>query len=192
MDHDGPIDRRQDLADAALEGGYLALEARRTLDEELYFQRPTQVYLWALPAMNMYAMKASLGEIVGTGYNVVSVYEKRLEPNTLITTPDSDVIYALGFADLGVSGPLVIEAPPRLQALLDDFWHRPLVGPTIEGRTYLGDVGIPGPDHGQGGKYLIVPEGYEVRSTRPSISASPAPPTASSSSSAASSPPWRT
>jgi hypothetical protein len=154
-------DRYRELAELPYEGGYPTPDARRTLDEELFFQRATQVYLWALPAINMYSMKVGLGEIAGTGYNVMAVGEKRLKPRTVITTPNSDVIYGLGFADLSETGPLVIDAPPRLQALVDDFWHRPLVGPTIDGVRYLGDVGIPGPDRGQGGKYLIVPEGYE-------------------------------
>jgi hypothetical protein len=112
--------------------------------------------------VNMYAMKKGLGEVAGCGYNVMSVYEKRLKPNTIITTPNSDVIYCLGFADLAETGPLVLEAPPKIQGLLDDFWHRPLTGPAIDGVQYLGDIGIPGPDKGSGGKYLIVPEGHRV------------------------------
>ncbi|WFR73203.1 DUF1214 domain-containing protein [Prescottella defluvii] len=91
----------------------------------------------------------------------MSVAEKRLKPKTLITTPNSDVIFGLTFADLRVSGPLVIDAPPMLQALLDDFWHRPLAGPVIDGVAYLGDIGLQGPDRGKGGRYLIVPEGYD-------------------------------
>lgn len=30
-----------------------------------------------------------------------------------------------------------------------------------DGTYFLGDIGFPGPDHGKGGKYLIVPEGYK-------------------------------
>ncbi|MFI6175644.1 DUF1254 domain-containing protein [Nonomuraea sp. NPDC051191] len=155
------VDRYRELADLRFVGGYPTQDTSRALSEELFFQRATQVYLWALPAMNMYAMRTALGDLSGYGYNVMSVFEKRLKPNTLITTPNSDVIYGLAFADLSQTGPLVIEAPPKLQALMDDFWHRPLTGPLIDGRQYLGDVGIPGPDHGEGGKYLIVPEGYD-------------------------------
>lgn len=150
------------LANLPLESGYPSEEVSRTLDEELYFQRATQAYLWALPAVNMYAMKEGLGKTFGEGYNVVSVFEKRLKPNTVITTPNSDVIYALGFADLSKTGPLVLDVPPMLQGLLDDFWHRPLEGPKKpDGTNFLGDIGFPGPDRGKGGKYLIVPEGYE-------------------------------
>jgi len=155
-------DHYETLANLPLEGGYPSEEVSRTLDEELYFQRATQTYLWALPAVNMYAMKEGLGKTFGDDYNVVSVFEKRLKPQTIITTPNSDVIYALGFADLSKTGPLVLDVPPMLQGLLDDFWHRPLVGPEKpDGTTFLGDIGFPGPDRGKGGKYLIVPEGYE-------------------------------
>ncbi len=154
-------DRYATLASAPFSAGYPTAEATRTLDEELYFQRAVQTYLWALPAVNMYAMKEGLEAVSGTGYNVMNVFEKRLKPNTIITTPNSDVIYGLGFADLAESGPLVLEAPPGLQGLLDDFWHRPLVGPKIGGRQFLADIGIPGPDRGEGGRYLIVPDGYQ-------------------------------
>ncbi|MGN7701579.1 DUF1254 domain-containing protein [Cellulosimicrobium sp. 22601] len=154
-------DRYDQIAGVSFEGGYPSPDARRALDDELFFQRATQVYLWSLPAVNMYAMKVGLGKVAGTGYNVMSVGEKRLKPRTVITTPNSDVIYGLAFANLAETGPLVIEAPPHLQALLDDFWHRPLTGPTLDGRTFLGDIGLPGPDRGEGGRYLVVPEGYE-------------------------------
>lgn len=154
-------DHYENLATASMEGGYPSAESARTLKEELYFQRATQAWLWALPAMNMLAMKKGHEKTSGVGYNVMAVYEKRLKPNTVITTPNSDVIYGLTFADLSVTGPLIIDAPPKLQALMDDFWHRPLVGPNVDGRQYLGDIGLPGPDHGQGGTYLVVPEGYD-------------------------------
>ncbi|MBX9922438.1 MAG: DUF1254 domain-containing protein [Mycolicibacterium frederiksbergense] len=156
------LDRFRALAGAAFEGGYPTDETAAILDDELYFQRAVQSYLWALPAVNMFAMSKGLGDVAGYGYNVMSVYEKRLKPNTVITTPNSDVIYCLGFADLSQTGPLVLEAPPGIQGLLDDFWHRPLTGPNIGGVQYLGDIGIPGPDKGRGAKYLIVPEGHDL------------------------------
>jgi hypothetical protein len=71
------------------------------------------------------------------------------------------VIYAMGYVDLGKDGPLVIDVPPKLQGILDDFWQRPVVGPTINGHTFAGDVGFAGPDKGDGGKYLLLPPGYK-------------------------------
>lgn len=148
------------IAASPFDDNYPTKESSTALDDELYFQRAVQVYLWSLPAVNMYAMKEGLGKTSGEGYNVISVYEKRLKPRTIITTPNSDVIYALGFADLSKTGPLVLDVPANLQGILDDFWQRPLTGPKINGVQYLGDIGFPGPDKGKGGKYLVIPENY--------------------------------
>jgi hypothetical protein len=50
--------------------------------------------------------------------------------------------------------------PPGLQGILLDFWQRPIPGPKIGKTAYAGDVGLPGPDAGKGGKFLILPPGY--------------------------------
>ena len=157
----GQSDRYQALANLPFHNDYPTPETSRTLDEELFFQRAVQTYLWSLPAVNMYAMKEGQEKTFGEGYNVLTIFEKRLKSNTLITTPNSDVIYGLGFLDLGKDGAMVIEAPPMLQALINDYWHRAIEGPEIDGVKYYADIGLPGPDQGKGGKYLILPPGYE-------------------------------
>ncbi|MFJ3089203.1 DUF1254 domain-containing protein [Streptomyces sp. NPDC086838] len=154
-------DRYEQLAALPFSGGNPTEGTARTLTEELFFQRAVQAYLWALPTVNACAMRDGLGEVFGRGYHVMSVFEKRLKPQTLITTPNCDVIYGMCFANLAETGPLVVEAPPGIQGLVDDFWHRPLTGPRIGDRQFLGDIGLPGPDRGKGGRYLIVPEGLE-------------------------------
>lgn len=153
-------DRYQTLAELPFENDYPTQETTRSLDEELYFQRGVQTYLWALPAVNMHAMKEGQANTFGEGYNVLAIFENRLKAHTLITTPNSDVIYGLGFLDLGKAGRMVIDVPPMLQALIDDFWHRPIEGPEIDGVKYAADIGLPGPDKGKGGMYLILPPGY--------------------------------
>ena len=158
---DGSTSEDGSEADLAFVNDYPTAETTLALDEELYYQRAVQAYLWALPAVNMRAMKEGQAKTFGEGYDVFVIFEKRLKANTIITTPNSDVIYGIGFLDLGKDGPMVIEAPPRLQALIDDFWHRPIEGPEIDGIRYLADIGLPGPDRGEGGKYLILPPGYE-------------------------------
>ncbi len=132
------------------------------LKRELLFERAVQAYLWALPALNMYGMKEGSEKVFGKGYNVLPIFKERLNAKTLITTPNSDVIYALGYLDLKENGPMVIEVPPGLQGILDDFWQRPIRSEgEIEGREWAGDVGLPGPDHGKGGRYLILPPDYK-------------------------------
>lgn len=162
------------LADSEFQNDYPTQATTRNLEDELYFQRAVMTYQWALPAINMYAMKEAAEKTYGQGYNVMSIWKKRLDANTQITTPNSDVIYGIGFLDLAKEGPMVVDAPPNLQAILDDFWQRPIEGPKIDGHQYLGDVGQPGPDKGKGGKYLVlpphysgkVPEGYYVYRSR--------------------------
>ncbi|MGO7334489.1 DUF1254 domain-containing protein [Rhizobium leguminosarum] len=150
------------LADAPYTKSYLAQDEVIKLADELLFQRAVQTYLWALPALNMYAMKEGSEAKFGKGYNVLPVFKKRLNAKTLITTPNSDVIYALGYLDLMEDGPMVIEVPPGLQGILDDFFQRPIPSEgKIDGRQWAGDVGLPGPDKGKGGKYLILPPDYE-------------------------------
>jgi hypothetical protein len=132
------------------------------LKQELLFERAVQAYLWALPALNMYGMKEGSEKVFGKGYNILPIFKQRLNAKTLITTPNSDVICALGYLDLKEDGPLVIEVPPGLQGVLDDFRQRPIRSESqIDDRDWAGDVGSSGPDHGNGGKYLILPPDYK-------------------------------
>ena len=133
-------------------------ETAQTLREELLFQRATQTYLWALPLINTLGMKVGSEKVFGAGYNVLPIWKKRLDAKTLVTTPNSDVIYAMSYVDLGKDGPIVFEAPPQLQGILLDFWQRPI---PVDGGKFFGDVGLPGPDAGKGGKFLLLPPGYK-------------------------------
>ena len=55
----------------------------------------------------------------------------------------------------------MVEAPEGVQGMFDDFFQRPLVGPTIGRDTWIGDVGLAGPDKGKGGTYVLLPPGYQ-------------------------------
>lgn len=150
--------RFDELANAPFKENRPTKETEQILQDELLFQRATQAYLWALPLINTLGMQVGSEKIFGRGYNVLPIFKNRLDANTLITTPNSDVIYALSYVDLGKDGPLVFEAPPGLQGILLDFWQRPI---PVDGGKFAGDVGLPGPDAGKGGKMLILPPGYK-------------------------------
>jgi hypothetical protein len=133
-----------------------------TLKQELLFERGVQAYLWALPAVSMYGMKEGSEKVFGKGYNILPIFKERMSAKTLIPTANSDVICALGYLDLKEDGPLVVEVPAGLEGILDDFWQRPVRSEgQIDGRDWAGDVGPLGPDHGKGGKYLILPPDYK-------------------------------
>ena len=140
--------RWDELSKLPFEGNFPTPEASGRLYDELQFQRAVQVYLWALPAMNMVAMRDGQAAVFGAGNNVLAIWKDRINAKTLITTANPDVIYGLAFLDLK-DGPVVFEAAPQMQGLLDDFWHRPLT-----------DIGAAGPDQGKGGKFLLLPPGY--------------------------------
>ena len=154
-------DRYEALANSPMVENRPTSETSRLLKNELLFQRATQIYLWALPLINTLGMKIGSEKTFGSGYNVLPVWKKRLDAKTLVTTPNSDVIYAMSYIDVGKDGPMVLEVPPGLQGILLDFWQRPILGPNIDGHSFFGDVGLPGPDGGKGGKFLILPPGYE-------------------------------
>jgi hypothetical protein len=152
------------LANVPFDQGYVRRDDAAALLDELFFQRAVQTYLWALPALNMYAMKEGASRAFGDGYHVMPVFKERINARTRITTPNSDLIYAFAFLDLTRDGPLVIEVPAGLQGVIDDFWQRPVpsVG-VIDGRRWRGEVGHAGPDRGKGGVYLILPPDYTGR-----------------------------
>ena len=131
-------DHWKSLAELKFPGGYPAAESAERLFDELDFQRAVQVYLWALPAMNIDAMRQGSEAAFGAGNHILPVWKDRLNTKTKVTTPNSDVVYAMSYLDLK-DGPVVVEVPPGLQGMFDDFWHRPIA-----------DVGFVGPDKGKG------------------------------------------
>ena len=146
------------LANLPFTEGRPTKETSQTLRDELLFQRATQTYLWAMPLINTLGMQVGSEKTFGAGYNVLPIWKQRLNAKTLVTTPNSDVLYAMSYVDLGKDGPLVMEAPPMLQGILLDYWQRPI---PVDGGKFLGDVGLAGPDRGKGGKFLLLPPGYK-------------------------------
>jgi hypothetical protein len=146
------------LANLPFAEGRPTKETAQTLRDELLFQRATQTYLWAMPLINTLGMQVGSEKTFGAGYNVLPIWKERLSAKTLVTTPNSDVLYAMSYVDLGRDGPLVMDAPPELQGILLDYWQRPI---PVDGGKFFGDVGFAGPDGGRGGKFLILPPGYK-------------------------------
>lgn len=139
----------KELTGLKFPGAYPSRESVKRLYDELDFQRAVQVYLWAMPAMNIDAMRRGSEAVFGKGNHILPVWKDRLNTKTKVTTPNSDVVYAMSYLDLK-NGPVVVEVPPKLQGMFDDFWHRPIA-----------DVGFVGPDKGKGGKYLLLPPGHK-------------------------------
>lgn len=156
--NNGGQDRFQILANSAMEHNRPTAESAKQLQDELLFQRATQAFLWAMPLINTMGMYDGFKDVYGGDYNQMAIWEKRLDAKTHITTPNSDLIYGISWANLAETGPLVLDAPAKLQGILLDMWQRPI---PVDGGKFFGDLGLPGPDEGKGGKFLLLPPGYD-------------------------------
>ena len=101
-------------------------------------------------AASLYAMRKGIAAVGADRPNRVLVAKNLADARFELLTANNTTVYAMSFLDLKTDGPTVIVAPPKLLGLLNDMWMR-----------YVGDIGIAGPDKGEGGKFLVLPPGYD-------------------------------
>jgi len=125
--------------------------SKQTLDkvfDNLDFMHAVRAFTDTLQGVSIHAIRKGL-QSVGVKDNEVIVFSDLMDSKSLFLTANADTIYIIGTFDL-TKGPVVIEVPPQVLGTVQDAWFRWIV-----------DVGLPGPDRGEGGKYLIVPPGYK-------------------------------
>ena len=115
----GQNERWNELRNLPFRENYPTQDSTERLYDEMLFHRATQVVQWSLPAMTLWAMKKGSEKQFGEGSHVFPIWKDRLTSDTLVSTPNCDVIYGMGYLDLQKDGPTVIEVPPRLQEDLD-------------------------------------------------------------------------
>jgi hypothetical protein len=76
------------------------------------------------------------------------IWEHLVDSKTVELTANDNTVYSFIWLDTH-KGPLVVEVPPKVLGVVDDFYYR-----------WVADVGFTGADKGQGGKYLVLPPGY--------------------------------
>lgn len=121
-----------------------------TAYDALDLMRGIEVFMNAMPGASLVAMRRGLRAAGVTSPHIIGLTDPRANSNSLFLTPNTETTYGTTFLDLRDWGPTVIEAPPESLCVVDDFWFR-----------YVADMGIAGPDHGQGGKYLFLPPDYD-------------------------------
>jgi hypothetical protein len=122
----------------------------KALYDHLDRSRGFGVYLDNLGAVAIRAFLSSLAAQGADAPNKVALFEQLMDSQTLVLTANTSTLYAFSRTDLAKDGPTVIEVPPGMLGFLDDDWQR-----------FVGDLGVTGPDRGKGGKYLVVPPGYD-------------------------------
>ena len=122
-----------------------------TIYDNLDFLRGTEAFLQFIPAASLEALREGAAQLGSKLPNQVVIMDRLLDSNPLFLTGNTDTVYAMSFLDLERDGPTVVEIPPGCgPGTVNDAFFR-----------FVTDMGAPGPDRGKGGKYLILPEGFE-------------------------------
>jgi hypothetical protein len=116
--------------------------------DNLDYQRAVQGYLLAIPAVNQVADRAAMLSL-GPANATIPIWEHLVDSRTVGLTFNDNTPYSWFWVDLH-NGPVVVEVPPKVLGTVNDMWY-----------YWAGDVGLTGPDKGQGGKYLLLPPGYK-------------------------------
>jgi len=116
--------------------------------DQLDFAHGLNAYLNGFPGASTWALRKGFHE-AGVQDNEILIFSELMDSQSLFLTANADTVYFVGVVDL-TSGPMVVETPPQALALFDDMWFQWIV-----------DFGLPGPDRGEGGRFLLIPPGYE-------------------------------
>jgi len=130
-------------------------ETVKKLYEEMDFQRATQAYIWGLGPVSMMQWEKEAREKFGAGDFDIVNYATYMEKLGILTA-NATTPYLITFTNTAKTGPYVVEVPKGATAgLANDYWH-----------TIIGDMGLTGPDKGNGAKYLILGPGQKVESEK--------------------------
>jgi hypothetical protein len=125
----------------------------QTVHERMFHHRAIDAVMWAMPLLNFKQFREG-HKALGVGYNDIAYHTKVQDWKFQTATPNNTTPYVNFFWNIK-DGPVVIEIPPSAEGVgifgtLMDAWQRP-----------IDDVGAKGRDKGNGGKYVMVPEGYQ-------------------------------
>ncbi|MCW8279204.1 DUF1254 domain-containing protein [Pseudomonas sp. PCH199] len=116
-------------------------------------RRAVEAAIWGMPLVNFDAMRQAYFRDAGARYNDVMYWSRPSDWKNQTTTPNHSTLYVMTFVNLK-DGPVVLDVPATtttgLYGAVLDAWTVPLL-----------NVGSRGQDLGKGGRYLILPPGYE-------------------------------
>ncbi|WP_426483754.1 DUF1214 domain-containing protein [Flavobacterium sp. 2] len=122
------------------------------IKEKILYQRAVDAAIWGIPAVNFQLMYKEMEKQNGA-YNQIVYWPGLLSWKNQTLTPNPDVIYLMPFFNTE-KGPVVLEIPPADNGVFNgsvmNYWQ-----------AAIEDVGPGGLDKGKGGKYIILPPGYD-------------------------------
>ena len=123
-------------------------ETESKIYDFLDLHRGVAAFLNGIQIASMEALKKGMLEF-GPANSTVLLFEDLMDSKALWLTPNTTSVYMGSWLELG-DEPMVIETPPDVLGIIDDHWFQ-----------YVTDFGRLGRDKSLGGKYLILPPGYE-------------------------------
>ena len=124
-------------------------EAVKTIFDNLDFTNALNAYMNGYQLVSLQAMEKGLASVGVKDNEGVLLFSELMDSQSLFLTANADTIYYI-FTISVKNGPMVVETPPDALGLFDDAWFQHVI-----------DFGRPGPDRGQGGKFLLLPPGYD-------------------------------
>ena len=122
--------------------------------ERAMHRRAVEAVIWGMPAVNYDLMYQAMVREAKGGFNQIAYWSRLPDWKIQTLTPNPDAIYLTPFINTKDTGPVVLEIPPAdegsITGTVMDAWQ-----------CALEDVGPAGVDKGKGGKYLILPPGYQ-------------------------------
>ena len=128
--------------------GVPGIETVNKVRDTLDFTRALNVYNNSFRGASAYALGKGF-QSIGAEDNSFVIFSELLSSDALFLTGNTDTVYCLGIINLS-KGPMVLEQSPQGLGTINDMWF-----------SWIIDIGRPGPDRGEGGKYLLVPPGYD-------------------------------
>ena len=128
--------------------GVPTVETADVIYDNLDFNHGVTSFLSGIQIASMEAMRKGILSF-GPANKTVLLFEDLMDSKALFLTPNTTSVYMMMWLDLK-DGPYVLETPADVLGIIDDHWFK-----------YVADFGRLGDDKNQGGKFLIVPPGYE-------------------------------
>ena len=114
--------------------------------DHLDFLHGVNVFLNAFAGASTSAVRQGL-ITAGAEDNSILIFSQLMDSESLFLTANADTVYFLGVVGLS-DGPMVVETPPEALGIFDEMWWQWVI-----------DFGLPGPDRGEGGRFLLVGPG---------------------------------
>ena len=129
------------------------------IEYKIMVQRATQAAIYYMPAAVMVDFVKGIRRYLGGDLNDVAYLNAPLESDDGFLTANDVTAYAWSSFS-SAKGPIIVEVPPATDKVsyfgsILNAWSQPIE-----------DVGPAGKDKGKGGKYLLLPPGYDGKKTK--------------------------